>query len=257
MPANPNRPGEPTNVTAVPSDDNSITVTWNKPSSGGEVRRYVVLIHNTASGKSQAKRVGRRRRQVIFRELENDTNGVTYRVSVQARNRTGPGTTTNNIWARSEWVTLDSVTLPPDDVDTTSAQKLVWRYLHPGEPTPPYAVGEPTQRMRLGASGDWEKYDPVPGCVIGKTRFEVEWLEEAKEGNKVAQANLASEPANILYQQLAVFAQAELDATAAMLEEAKAEAKVECEAKFPVQENLTQEDGRWVQVPEIIDLTTE
>lgn len=254
-------PPAPVKNLAATADDSSITVSWDKARTGGKAERYVVLIRNTETNKTKFKRPWSPKRQVTFRNLDNSAEGVTYMVKVQARNRTGKGNTTNGKWAKSEWV-FTTVTLDGAEAPEAQPTKLKWVYVEPGDPTPPTAVGKPTQYI-TEANGKYEKYDPVPGCVADEIERSgyPRALERFQADLAYAQQQKASPSSNGMSQadweawwQLDIdLAQDNINNTQASLNAARTEAQAKCEAKYPVEENLTQADGRWVQVPVTVE----
>ena len=72
-------------------------------------------------------------------------------------------------------------------------------------------------------------------------------LDAAETTYAKAKADADEDPANKRLEYLAEKAKADVDASKEELASAKAKAAADCEAKYPP-ENLTQADGRWVQV---------
>lgn len=272
-------PEEPTVVATGPvqnlslsATDSTLTASWDAPATGSAPIFYAVVVRNTETNKTFFRRNLRDTDTTFKNKLKS---GVTYSVSVQARNHTLKGLqyegiynkkgvpkpkyfNDNEMFSRSDWVSGE-VTLKGEKQASGDSARLIWIYLHPGEKTPGYAVGEPTQNMKR-INGEWVPYSAadckadidVHSSDIDVIRQQA-LVDAANAANENAQAELAENPGNPMYQKLAEMAQAEVDAATRILgeivAEKQADAEAACESKYVEDENLTEADFRWVQVP--------
>ncbi len=281
-------PGAPQNLRLTLTQSNSrLKVQWDAPATGWEpnepgnevhVYRYIVFLQDTETGKTVYKRPGHRKSQVVFRNVKS---GVTYEVSARARIQDGrPDSPQYDKWVASEWVT-DTITVPgggqePEADIGTQPHRLVWTQLEPGQPTPPNAVGEPTQHVRLNqATGEWERFYPAAECKqyeivnpdvnrseagadFRKARSIAQQLAEAeaalaeqKEYRTDMLAKAGSNPSQQLIDYLdglVAEKQSAVDARKAELAEQEARLNAKCDEVFPADEGLTEADRRWVQI---------
>ena len=72
--------------------EDSVTVSWQAPESGGAPDRYIVHLKAKDGGKGETKRPGAKKTAVTFRNLDS---GTTYKVWVRAQNEDGKGERTH------------------------------------------------------------------------------------------------------------------------------------------------------------------
>ena len=112
----------------------------------------------------------------------------------------------------------------------------------PGQATPAEAVGAATQYVAI-VNGKPARYDPVPACVGRETALAQSRLDQATalaawvDGMPNASADLTA------------YAGSHKSAMAGALTAAKSAATTVCQARYPVMENLGQDDARWVRMP--------
>ena len=101
-------PGVVTNLQVSAVRDNSVTVTWDRPAVGEELRRYTVWLEPQGDAKGKVsgefkRRDHSKRRSVVFGDLQP---GVTYKIHMWVRNsKPGPE-------GKSEPVTSEAFTVP-------------------------------------------------------------------------------------------------------------------------------------------------
>ena len=85
-------PGSVVGLELTASAEDSVTVSWQAPHSGGAPRGYIVHIKRKGGGDGDTKRPGADKTTVIFRNLDS---GSTYEVWVRAQNEAGKGERTH------------------------------------------------------------------------------------------------------------------------------------------------------------------
>ena len=81
-------PGPVVSLAVTASAEDSVTVSWSAPETGGAPQGYIVHIKRKGGGYQDTRRPGTDRTQVSFGSLEP---GRTYEVWVRAQNETGKG----------------------------------------------------------------------------------------------------------------------------------------------------------------------
>ena len=128
---------------------------------------------------------------------------------------------------------------------TTTAEfeaLLEWRLIVPDQATPAKAVGAATQYVAV-VNGKPVRYDPVVPCVGRETA-----LAQSRSDQATALAAWVDGMSNASAA-LAAYAGSHKTAMASALTAAKTAATTACEARYPAEENLGQDDARWVQMP--------
>ena len=96
-PSSPQEAPEPEGVQRLPgpvlevrlsATEDSLTVSWRPPETGGEPTRYIVHIAPVGGGKGETKEPKAKKTSVTFRGLEA---GQSYRIFVRAKNEAGKG----------------------------------------------------------------------------------------------------------------------------------------------------------------------
>ena len=248
----------------------TLTASWDAPATGTGPIRYRVVVRNTETDKAMFKRNVSDMSVTFDNKLKS---GKTYSVSVRAKNRTLYGWKTighylkdgekkppinHEVWVGSDWV-KGEVTLKGEADAAGDSARLVWIYLHAGEKTPGYAVGEPTQYVRQNYDGTTVKYDPVAECVasavadfndaMAKYQKSLAALEAELADAQAELATATNEGERYLAQLKVNKAQSAVDARKDSIAAKEADARTECAALHPEDENLTEADARWVQVP--------
>ncbi len=128
---------------------------------------------------------------------------------------------------------------------TTTAEfeaLLEWRLMVPEQDTPAEAVGDATQYVSI-VNGEPARYDPVAPCVGRETALAQSRSDQATalaawvDGMSDASAALTA------------YAGSHKTAMAGALTAAKTAATTTCQARYPVEETLGQDDARWVRMP--------
>ena len=272
----------------VRDDGQSVTASWSATKSGGKHKRYNVMVTDTETGKTKVKRILTKqdgngvkslKTKTVFKRL---SAGATYRLSVQALNRNTrwqKGDATNDKWQKSEWVSTE-VTLPEgESAPAGNGPTLKWEFIKAGDANPPNAVGEPTTYIIYNDdTGAYEWFDAPKICpdytdpmLMKKAKVErakaqtiAGDLEEAKAKLAAAQAERQEyldntpeedrDPGKVNYHDAMVkVAEDEVEAVEQELAEAEATLKAKCLVAYPEDENLTEEDDRWVQVPTTVE----
>ena len=118
-------PGPVVSLAVTASAEDSVTVSWSAPDTGGAPQGYIVHIKRKGGGYQDTRRPGADRTQVSFKNMEP---GRTYEVWVRAQNETGKG----------ERVSA-SITLPESEEP---------------EDTPPAVLPGPVAGLELTADGN-------------------------------------------------------------------------------------------------------
>ncbi len=153
--------------------------------------------------------------------------GQTYTVGLAAGNAAGD----------SAFTTVTRATT------TTEFEALLeWRLIVPDQATPAEAVGDATQYVAI-VNGKPVRYDPVVPCVVRETALAQSRSDQATAlaawvgGMPDASADLTA------------YAGSHKSAMDGALTAAKTVATTACHARYPVEENLGQDDARWVRMP--------
>ena len=85
-------PGPVHEVTVAADTPDSLTVTWNPPTTGDAPTRYIVHLKARGGAKGWTKTIKARRNQITFDKLET---GTTYRLFIRAQNKAGKGPRTH------------------------------------------------------------------------------------------------------------------------------------------------------------------
>ena len=119
---------------------------------------------------------------------------------------------------------------------------LEWRLIVPDQATPAEAVGDATQYVAI-VNGEPVRYNPVPPCVGQETA-----LAQSRSDQATALAAWVDGLSNASAD-LTAYAGSHKTAMAGSLAAAKTAATTTCQARYPAEENLGQDDARWVRVP--------
>ena len=233
------RPGFVRNVD-LHSFGSSLSATFEAPRYGEEPDRFIVALRDMEGNRIDGSRQVIQADAPLEVRYDDLEEGKTYKIGFRARAGV----------ARGRWlyymVTVGSDVAPYNP-------KFYMYFVEAGEPTPVDAVGEPTRHVRLYEDG-WRRYDPIQAYVAVDTWWhfsEVTLGEERLDAAKTAVDDWMEDNPDVENQMLGfklLFAEKELEAARANWQKAEAAARAEAEAKYPP-ENLTQEDGRWVERP--------
>ena len=153
--------------------------------------------------------------------------GETYTVGLAAGNAAGD----------SAFTTVTRATT------TTEFEALLeWQLIVPDQATPAEAVGDATQYVAI-VNGKPVRYDPVPPCVGRETA-----LAQSRSDQATALAAWVDGLSNASADLIA-YAGSHKTAMASALTAAKSAARTTCQARYPVEESLGQDDARWVRMP--------
>ena len=153
--------------------------------------------------------------------------GETYTVQLAAGNAAGD----------SAFTTVTRATT------TTEFEVLLeWRLIVPDQATPAEAVGDATQYVAI-VNGKPARYDPVVPCVGRETA-----LAQSRSDQATALAAWVDGLSNASAD-LVAYAGSHKTAMAGALTAAKTAATTVCQARYPVEESLGQDDARWVRMP--------
>ena len=128
---------------------------------------------------------------------------------------------------------------------TTTAEfeaLLEWRLMVPEQDTPAEAVGNATRYVSI-VNGEPARYDPVAPCVGREIS-----LAQSRSDQAIALAAWVDGMSDASAA-LTAYAGSHKTSMAGALTAAKSAATMTCQSRYPVEENLGQDEARWVRMP--------